>query len=399
MNRALYIQYTNPAGYPPLQHSSRILADAGWQVLFLGTGAAGSNVLAFPDHPNITVHRMKFCSAGWKQKLHFLTYCAWALWTALTWRPKWVYASDPLSCPAAFLLSWIPGIQVLYHEHDAPGGDPAGSGFLRFIAGVRRSVAQRAALCVLPNAKRLERFQRECGPLESSVCVWNCPALTEAIREPRLPVADTVWLLYHGSIVPERLPPTILDALALLPSFVKLRVAGYETVGSRGYVAELRRRAEASGLVARVEFLSTIPQRADLLRATAQSDIGLALMPMNTSDFNCETMTGASNKAFDYLACGLALVVSNLPDWREMFIDEGYAAGCDPQEPGSIAAAIGSLIEDLPHMRATGESGRQKILKAWNYESVFQPVFERFSGTAGVGAAAAAIDRQFENAR
>jgi MFS family permease len=35
MARVLYIQYTNPAGYPPLQHSSRILASAGWQVLFL----------------------------------------------------------------------------------------------------------------------------------------------------------------------------------------------------------------------------------------------------------------------------------------------------------------------------------------------------------------------------
>ena len=34
MNRSvLYLQYTSPANYPPLEHSSRILADAGWQVL------------------------------------------------------------------------------------------------------------------------------------------------------------------------------------------------------------------------------------------------------------------------------------------------------------------------------------------------------------------------------
>jgi len=26
LKRILYIQYTNPAGYPPLEHSSRILA-------------------------------------------------------------------------------------------------------------------------------------------------------------------------------------------------------------------------------------------------------------------------------------------------------------------------------------------------------------------------------------
>ncbi|MEP6714504.1 MAG: glycosyltransferase family 4 protein [Terriglobia bacterium] len=398
MSRILYIQYTNPAGYPPLQHSSRILADAGWPVLFLGTGAAGADALAFPEHKNITVRKMEFCASGWRQKLHFLRYCAWVLRTAVRWRPSWVYASDPLSCPAALLLTWVPGIRVLYHEHDSPANTPPTSRFLSFIASVRRSLARRADLCVLPNAKRLERFHRECGPVRDSACVWNCPAASDVLAGPRSLPAESVWILYHGSIVPERLPPTVIDALALLPPFVKLRVAGYETVGSKGYSAELRTRAEAMGFGDRIELLSTIPQRDDLLRATAKSDIGLALMPIDTDDPNCETMTGASNKAFDYLACGLALVVSDLPDWREMFVDEGYARGCDPRKPESIANAIGCWVEDLPGMRAAGEAGRQKIRKSWNYENVFQPVFERLSKTDG-REATPAIDQQLENAR
>ena len=65
--RILYVQYTNPAGYPPLEHSSRILADAGWSALFLGTGALGANELEFPAYRNITVRRMAFCRAGWRQ--------------------------------------------------------------------------------------------------------------------------------------------------------------------------------------------------------------------------------------------------------------------------------------------------------------------------------------------
>ena len=36
--RILYIQFTDPAVYPPLEHSSRLLADRGWEVLILGTG-------------------------------------------------------------------------------------------------------------------------------------------------------------------------------------------------------------------------------------------------------------------------------------------------------------------------------------------------------------------------
>jgi hypothetical protein len=80
-----------------------------------------------------------------------------------------------------------------------------------------------------------------------------------------------------------------------------------------------------------------------------------------------------------------------------MFIDEGFARGCDPGDAKSIAAAIGTYIENLPGMRAAGEAGRQRIRKAWNYESVFKPVLERLSNTGS--AITQAIDPQLENAR
>jgi len=108
LKRILYIQYTNPAGYPPLEHSSRILADDGWQVLFLGTGALGASALCFPPHPNIRVHCLDFHPPGWRQKLHYFYFCAWVLGWILRWRPSWIYASDPLVCPAAVALCTLP---------------------------------------------------------------------------------------------------------------------------------------------------------------------------------------------------------------------------------------------------------------------------------------------------
>src|SRR6266567_252477 len=179
MNRILYIQYTNPGGYPPLQHSSKMLADLGWSVLFLGTGASGANSLEFPAHRAITVRRMAFREAGWRQKLHYLTFCLWVLSTALFWRPTWVYASDPLSCPIAVILTWIPGLRVLYHEHDSPVPPARDGGFIGVVFANRRWLAHRADICVLPNARRLERFRSELGPLRGAVCVWNCPGSQE----------------------------------------------------------------------------------------------------------------------------------------------------------------------------------------------------------------------------
>ncbi len=374
MKRVLYIQYTNPAGYPPLQHSSGILADAGWQILFLGTGASGAGTLEFPPHQNITVRQMRFCPPGWQQKLHYVSYCLWVVWMVLTWRPQWIYASDPFSCPVAALLTHFPGLRVLYHEHDTPAHQ-TGNAFLDFITSARKRIARSAKLCVLPNSQRLARFVSDAGPVKAAVCVWNCPGLYELENEPRNPATADIWLLYHGTLVPERLSPSIIDALALLPPFVKLRAVGYETVGAPGYVAQLRSQAAVLGLVERVEFLPPV-SRNRLFAITLRSDIGLAMIPSRSSDQNFEAMTGASNKVFDYLACGLPVIVSEIPEWRKMFVESGYGAAADPADARSIAAAIRHVIESPETMRAMGEAGRQRILHDWNYEAVFQPVLQ-----------------------
>src|SRR5437660_10767591 len=82
-SRIMYVQYTNPAGYPPLEHSSRILADRGCQVLFLGTYAHGAEALEFARHPNITVRRWKCQQPGLSQKLPVLGFSHWVLGNAL----------------------------------------------------------------------------------------------------------------------------------------------------------------------------------------------------------------------------------------------------------------------------------------------------------------------------
>ena len=126
------------------------------------------------------------------------------------------------------------------------------------------------------------------------------------------------------------------------------------------------------------------------------SDIGLALLPMTSSDLNFQAMPGASNKAFDYMACGLAVLVSDLPEWRKMFVEPGYALPCNPEDPTSIAWAIRRLIDTPGYMRAMGEKGRQRILSDWNYEKSFRPVLEKLSPKEQTAVSAAEHGR-FEN--
>src|SRR5205814_9813992 len=120
-------------------------------------------------------------------------------------------------------------------------------------------------MCVLPNQGRTEWFAQEVAKGSNVFCVWNCPT-QEEIGLPRQPHnGNKLWVLYHGSIVPIRLPPTVLYALTRLPASVQLRVIGYETVGHRGYVRYLQETASQLGLGERVQFLGSIPTRGELL--------------------------------------------------------------------------------------------------------------------------------------
>lgn len=394
MPRILYIQYTNPAGYPPLQHSSRLLARAGWDVLFLGTAATGTAALEMPPHPRVTVRRRSAPPAGLRQKLHFVSFTRWCLLSALRFRPCWLYASDPLSCPIALLLSHLPGIKVIYHEHDSPAAAADRFAFRHAVLPARRRLAHRAAACVLPNAARALQFQNETATHRPIFAVWNCPSRDEAYTGPSDPAGQESHaepcddpcppalrlaqpiLHYHGNISPDLVPLSIIAALALVPR-LRLRVIGYTTAGHHAYPALLERTARAAGVWDRLDLTGPLP-RDKTLAAARSATIGLALTPLAAAgrNPNFASMAGASNKAFEYLACGLPLLVSNLADWRELFVARGYAVAVPPDDPARIAGALRWLLDNPDHARRLGQRGRQIIRAEWNYETQFRPVLD-----------------------
>jgi glycosyltransferase involved in cell wall biosynthesis len=375
--RILYVQYTNPAGFPPLQHSSQILAEDGWEVLFLGARISGTETFVFPERPHIEVHQLKLRPTGWRQKLHYLRFFAWCLAWIVRLRPDWIYVSDLLACPVG-LAAAVLGVPVVFHEHDSPEEGAPGA-FIRLCLWTRRRCARRAKMCILPNAFRAARFAQHTNVAAAPLVVWNCPRREEAaiLRTTR---PRNVKFFYHGSIVAERLPLCVVDALANLPCSSSLTVVGYETAGSAGYVQALRDRARELGISQRLNLVGPLASREEILQACRQHDAGLAFMPLDSGDINLRAMTGASNKPFDYLACGLAVVVSRLPDWEEVFVKPGYGIACDPGSAKSVASAFEWLCDNPEAMRAMGERGRHKILGEWNYEAQFEPAIRQLAG-------------------
>jgi len=327
------------------------------------------------------VRRLQFCQAGWRQKLHYLGFALWVVAWVLVWRPTWIYASDPLSCPIALGLSCLPGLRVLYHEHDSPSEPPGGpplsalrsplSSFQLFVSWCRRKLARRAAICVLPNEKRVERFRQATGTARPVVCVWNCPRREEAKRASSAR-ADGPTLYYHGNIGSHLVPLSVVEALAGVPQ-LSLRIIGYTTIGNEAHLRAIQNLATKIGAAGRVQCIPAMP-RQRLLEEARKATMGLAVMPGESYGINYQGMVGASNKAFDYLACGLPLLVSDSTDWRMMFVEPGYALACNPEDPASIGRALRWFVEHPEETRRMGERGRERILREWNYETQFAKV-------------------------
>jgi glycosyltransferase involved in cell wall biosynthesis len=376
--RVLYVQYTNPAGYPPLLHSARLLADLGFSIRFLGTDALADS-LTVPHHDRVEVRLMPFQTSGWRQKAHFVRFALWVMATAATWRPSWIYASDPLSAPIAFVLKQVFGFRVIYHEHDSPSLQSAagrdGTWFVRLVMRARRSLARKADVCILPSAERTRMFTATTGRSDV-LTVWNCPARLEVAAPAQGRPSRTLRVLYHGSIVPARLPRQVLEALAMTPAGVSLTVIGYETAGHAQYVRELAMLADQLNVASRVRFEGPM-SRAALMSRCTEFDVGLALLPIESSDVNERSMVGASNKPFDYMACSLSLLVNESPEWIETYVEAGFGRSCHPGSAASIAESLQWFLDHPEERRLMGERGREKIASEWNYENAFNPVLAR----------------------
>jgi glycosyltransferase involved in cell wall biosynthesis len=182
-------------------------------------------------------------------------------------------------------------------------------------------------------------------------------------------------IVYHGSITPDRVPRTLIDAVAQLPEDISLTIVGYETIGTSGYLVELKKHAARLKIDHRLHIDRPL-SRHDLMAQCARHDLGLCLLPIETADVNMGHMVGASNKVFDYLAAGLPVLVPNTPSWITTFVVPGYGVACDPSDPRDIARSIHELYVTPGRCRSMAAAGQDRIRQDWNYETQFQPVLQ-----------------------
>ena len=376
IKKALYIQFFNPMHCPVLIHGCNILSHKGWKLLLLGAQniADPSNRMEMKLHKNITIKLLEYAKPGMQQRLQYLFFNLWILLTIIFWRPQVLYASEKLVCPIAYIIKIFSNkIKVIYFEPMYAG---EGSQIRpRFVRVSRAKLAKIADLCLVPNEARLEKFVNDVGTCKNIIFVYQFPRREEFhdISLKEKPAGTSRLKLFSfGHIGPDRLPIQLFEALEKLKDKVELVISGVIPEGVQNYGSTIKKEIKNRGLEENIEYVGLIKERDDLYRQCSKADVGLTFTGKTIKpEFRTE---GGSQRPFEMMGLGLVPLVSDLKEWEDFFVKDGYAYSCNSDSADSIKTALEFLYENRSSLYEIGERNKKKILEEWNYNSEFKKV-------------------------
>jgi glycosyltransferase involved in cell wall biosynthesis len=382
VKRLLAIVFGDPFELPPTLHVASALARRGWQVEVLGVRFRGHPDLEFsvaaPVRRVLTVPEN---AASWAA---YGAFAAAVSARALSFRPRLVYAFDPMAAPLGRLAARVARAEWIYHCHDSARSETLSRGQRLFrLIERERAAARSAALVVFPQAERARRFADEAELREPPMIVPNCPPADWLESAPPAPpaIAEACrrfdrLAVYQGGLSRDLGIGALIDSLPHWRAGDGLLLVGNNETSEARALAD---RARALGVADRMVWSGALPHRA-LPSVTRMARAGLLVTA--GENFNLVHLAGASNKIFEYLACGLAVLAPRTPGFAELIERPGHGELCDDASPRALAAQIARLLDDDPARVEMRRRNAAAFRERWHYEAQFAPVAARLESAA-----------------
>lgn len=78
---------------------------------------------------------------------------------------------------------------------------------------------------------------------------------------------------------------------------------------------------------------------------------------------------GGNNKFYEYMAGGLPIIASNIPEWKKVIEGENFGITVDPKNPKEIASAIDYLLDNPVISAEMGRNGLNAVREKYNWEN------------------------------
>jgi glycosyltransferase involved in cell wall biosynthesis len=297
---------------------------------------------------------------------------ALALKAALEERADLYHFHDPELIPMALLLKLLrPWSRVVYDVHEDYPSMMRDKywlpGPVRPWASVAVKYANRVAAKFLDGvvvADKGVEADFNCLVPHKTQLYYNFPSLAVFNEAALRPCGRPVDLVYIGGMSRRSGIFVLFEALKLLaeeglePSVC---LAGY-TDGEKGLTA-IREEIQRLGLGPQIQFDGRIPHRS-VPAWIASGSIGLVLLQAVP-----KFMKNIPSKMFEYWACGLPALASDLPPARQ-FITEGKNGYLfSPDNAQQLADRIAYLLLHSEQREEMGRAGRRAVEEGWNNES------------------------------
>ena len=249
--------------------------------------------------------------------------------------PDVVHANDIATLITGYFAARLCGAKLVYDTHEYAVGVPYRKAVWAWLAAtIERLLIRRCDAVITVSDGIAERLQARYGLRERPTDVRNVPDLPPPGEAPHLRedlrIGDAPLVLHQGAVAGGRGGENLIRAVSFTES------AHVLFLGADGaYVNGLRRLAAELEVESRTHFHPPVALDT-LLSYTTQADVGVSLL-----QDSCENHRLAlPNKLFEYLAAGLPVVVSDLPEMRRLVSERQVGWVTDPGDPADIARAL-----------------------------------------------------------
>lgn len=235
-------------------------------------------------------------------------------------------------------------------------------GHLSFVVDVYERTLTRFIDCVITADEQIS--SRFLHSNKKVVTLSNFPRLSYLKRSSNAekPSKSLKTLIHPGSLSTERGGDVMLDAFKIVGKDIQetrlLLIGNFNT----SYGMNFKKKVKEYGLEESIDFIDYLPHE-HVLEYIAKSTVGLSLL-QPVSKF----MKNIPQKVFEYMACAIPSVVTDLPPIRP-FIEASQAGILvPPSDPEKIAEAIIFLLQHPEEARRMGKNGRQAVMEKYNWE-------------------------------
>jgi len=197
-----------------------------------------------------------------------------------------------------------------------------------------------------------------------SVRIENLPLLEmfKGIDTARRKANDNKVLLYLGGIARTRGVVELIEAFAIVkgkhPDLSLYLVGGFSP---KSFGESIRSLIIKLGIKEEVKLIPPVPY-AQVKNYLSRASIGIVTYLPYPNNMSC-----LPNKLFEYMACGLPIVASDFPLYREVIEDAGCGKLVDPRNPMDIASAVEELLENPEEWETMSQNGCSSFRNKYNW--------------------------------